>query len=107
MLMRPTLLLLSLVVTSSLLGCIRANDIYLTDGSIGHSIDCDGQWLSIETCFEKAAELCGMNGFKTVTRDGIETGRTIAKGSTDINASAFSTRTILIRCNDQRPVPKY
>lgn len=105
--MRSTLPLLPLIASFSLSGCVTANDIYLADGSIGHSISCDGRELSIETCFEKAAELCGANGFETVTREGISTGRTIAKGSTDPNSGAFATRSILVRCLNKRPIPLY
>jgi len=104
--MRPTLLL-PLVAGFSLAGCVTVDNIYLADGSIGHTITCDGRELSIETCFEKAAELCGAKGFETVTREGVPTGRTIAKGSTDPNSGAFATRYILVRCLDQRPAASY
>ena len=105
--MRSTMLPLCLVATSLLSGCVRVSDIHLYDGSIGHTISCDGRELSIETCFERANELCGANGFETVTREGRSTGRSIAKGSTDLNSGAFATRHILVRCNDQRPIPRY
>ena len=101
--MRYALSLLPLIAGFSLAGCVTVNDIYLGDGSVGHAITCDGRELSIETCFEKAAELCGAKGFETVTREGRSTGRTIAKGSTDPNSGAFATRSILVRCLDQRP----
>ena len=104
--MRPALLL-SLVAVLSLAACVSVNEIHLADGSIGHTITCDGRELSIETCFEKAAELCGAKGFETVTREGRPTGRTIAKGSTDPNSGPFATRSILVRCLDQRPAASY
>jgi hypothetical protein len=105
--MRLTVLLLHIVAISALSGCVSTKDIHLADGTIGHVITCDGRELSIETCFETAAELCGTNGFETVTREGLSTGRTIAKGSTDPNSGAFATRSILVRCHDQRAVPQY
>ena len=105
--MPSTKLLLCLVSTASLFGCVTVNEMHLADGSIAHKISCNGRELSIETCFEKAAELCGANGFETVTREGRSTGRAIAKGSTDLNSGAFETRNILVRCNDQKPVPRY
>lgn len=105
--MRSFILLLHLVVISSLSGCVSTKDIHLADGSIGHEISCDGRERSIETCFEMAAESCGTNGFETVTREGVSTGRTIAKGSTDPNSGPFATRSILVRCHDQRPVQQY
>jgi len=105
--MRSTVLLLGLVATASLSGCVSVDDIYLADGSLGHKVTCNGRELSIDTCFEKAAEVCGAHGFETVTREGLSTGRSIEKGSTDPNSGAFSTRYILIRCNDQRPMPRY
>lgn len=105
--MRPIRLMLCLATTVSLFGCVSIDDVYLADGSVGHEISCDGRELSIETCFEKATELCGVHGFDTVTREGISTGRSIAKGSTDSNAGPFATRSILVRCKNQKPVPRY
>lgn len=105
--MRSTNQLIYLIAISALSGCVTTNAIYLADGSVGHTISCDGRELSIETCFEKAAELCGANGFETVNHEGKSTGRTILKGSTDSNSGPFATRSILVRCNDQRPVPRY
>lgn len=105
--MRSTILLLGLLATALLSGCVSVDDVHLDDGSIGQRISCHGRELSIETCFEKAAEVCGTHGFETVTREGLSTGRSIEKGSTDPNSGAFSTRYILIRCNDQRPMPRY
>jgi hypothetical protein len=105
--MRSTILLLHLVAISSLSGCVSTKDIHLADGTIGHEITCNGRERSIETCFEMATTLCGKNGFETVTREGLSTGRTIAKGSTDPNSGPFATRSILVRCKDQRPIPQY
>ena len=105
--MQPSRLFIYLAVAASLAGCIRASNLYLADGSIAHEIDCDSRWKTLENCFERAAETCSANGFETVTREGISTGRMVEKGSTDINAGAFSTRTILIRCNNDKPIPKY
>jgi len=104
--MRSTMLLLAVIATA-LHGCVTTDLVYLADGSIGHAIACNGRELSIETCFAKADQLCGAHGFETVTREGRSTGRSIAKGSTDPNSGAFSTRNILVRCIDQRPVPQY
>ena len=105
--MRSTLLLLGLVATASLPGCVTVDDVHLADGTLGHRISCNWRDLSIDSCFEKAAEVCGTDGFETVTKEGLSTGRAISKGSTDPNSGAFSTRNILIRCNDQRPLPRY
>jgi hypothetical protein len=105
--MRLCKFLLLLAITTSLLGCIRSSNLYLGDGSLGHEIDCDGQWVSIDSCFNKAAEICGSNEFETVTREGISTRRSVAKGSTDINSNAFSTRAILVRCHHDRVMPAY
>ena len=105
--MRSIKLMLCLATTASLFGCVSIDNVYLADGSVGHEISCDGRELSIETCFEKATELCGISGFETVTREGISTGRSIAKGSTDSNSGPFATRSILVRCKNQKPVPRY
>lgn len=105
--MRSTLLPLCLVASISLTACVTIDDVHLADGTLGHRITCNWRDLSIDSCFEKAAEVCGADGFETVTKEGLSTGRAISKGSTDPNSGAFSTRNILIRCNDQRPLPRY
>jgi len=104
----PSLKLIAgLVASVSIVGCVSVNDVYLGDGSVGREISCDGRELSLDTCFEKAAQFCGANGFETVTREGKATARTYLKGSTDSNSGPFATRSILIRCNDDRPLPRY
>ena len=105
--MPSTKLLLCLVATASLFGCVTVNEMHLADGSIAHKIIARHRFLVIATNQNIAAELCGANGFETVTREGRSTGRAINKGSTDLNSGAFETRNILVRCNDQKPVPRY
>ena len=105
--MTPPLALVSFIAASVLTGCVTTNEIYLADGTLGHAISCNGRELNIETCFNKAAELCGINGYETVTREGKSTGHSIAKGSTDPNSGPFATRNILVRCINQRSVPSY
>lgn len=105
--MRAMTLLLGLLAVSSVTGCVSVSYVPLGDGSSGHAISCDGRELSIETCFAKAAEICGSGGFETVTREGRSTVRSIAKGSTDPNTSPFARRSILVRCHDDKPLPRY
>lgn len=105
--MRPSTLLLGLFAAASMAACVSVNDVQLGDGSVGHAISCNGRERSIETCFDKAAEICGSGGFETVTREGRSTVRSIAKGSTDPNTSPFDSRNILVRCHERKPLPRY
>lgn len=90
----------SLLFSSLIAGCISTSDIYLADGSVGHVVSCNSRVNSIEDCFTKAGEICGNQGYETVNAEGLSTGRSIAKGSTDINSGGLVTRNIMVRCKE-------
>lgn len=82
-------------------GCAMSKKTYLSDGSEGHSISCDGSAVGINVCFEKAGEICGSKGYDLISREGqvipFGTGSANNQGAF-VTYGAFNTKSIMIRC---------
>jgi hypothetical protein len=94
-----------------LTGCAFSKEIYLPDGTKGHSISCDGAAVGIAKCFEKAGDLCGSRGYDQLGREGqiipmgvgtsnISGNNAGFQGSSFATYGAFNTKSIMIRCRD-------
>jgi hypothetical protein len=81
-------------------GCATHKSTYLPDGTLGHSIGCDGSAMSWNLCYEKAGEICGAEGYTVVDQQGDST-----RISNSNQYSAFSgaivNRTLLIKCGKE------
>lgn len=87
--------LISLILLAS---CASSKQTYLPDGSVGHSISCDGSAVGMNVCYEKAGELCGSRGYKLVNKEG----QVIYSGVATqefAEFGAFNTKSILVKCN--------
>jgi hypothetical protein len=91
----------------ALTGCAFSKETYLPDGSKGYSISCDGAAVGINTCFEKAGDLCGPRGYDQLTREGQIIPMGVAssnnsgfQGSSFASYGAFNTKSIMIRCRN-------
>lgn len=95
----------------ALTGCAFSKEIYLPDGTKGHSISCDGAAVGIATCFEKAGDLCGSRGYDQLSREGqiipmgvstssVSGGSAGFQGSSFASYGAFNTKSIMIRCRN-------
>lgn len=85
---------------TAITGCAIERQSYLPDGTIGHSISCDGAAVGMNVCFEKAGSICGSRGYKLLNRDG----QVVYSGVAIPNQGyagfgGFSTKSILIKCN--------
>lgn len=80
--------------------CAIANKTYLPDGSVGHSISCDGSAVGMNVCFEKAGDICGSRGYKLLNREGqvIYTGVALPEQGI-AQFGAFNSKSIMIKCN--------
>ena len=93
------------LLAMTLIGCAVSKEIYLTDGSKGHSISCDGAALGMNTCFEKAGDLCGPRGYDQLNRDGqiIPTGvrgSGVSGNNLGFEDGMAITQSIMIRCRN-------
>jgi hypothetical protein len=95
----------------ALTGCAFSKEVYLPDGTKGHSISCDGAAVGIATCFEKAGDLCGSRGYDQLGREGqvipmgvstssISGSNAGFQGSSFASYGAVNTKSIIIRCRD-------
>jgi len=103
------LLLICGFLTLSLTGCAIARETYLADGTRGYSISCDGAAVGINTCFEKAGELCASRGYTLLGREGQVIPMAVGNAQSSGNYSqyqsqafvtygSFNTKSIMIRC---------
>ncbi len=88
------------LATISITSCAIANKTYLPDGTLGHSISCDGSAVGMNVCFEKAGEICGAKGYKLLNREGqvIYSGVYLHQQGVS-QFGAFNSKSILIKCN--------
>jgi len=83
-----------------LTACAIANKTYLPDGSVGHSISCDGSAVGMNVCFEKAGDICGARGYKLLNREGQVIYSGVALPEQGIaQFGAFNSKSIMIKCN--------
>ncbi len=103
-------------VVLTLTGCAITSEQYLADGSKGYGISCNGLANSINTCFEKAGQLCGSRGYEVLNRDGSTSQMAIASGSAYVNSAGgyasssgssvpLITRNIMVKCKDTSANP--
>ncbi|UGQ44977.1 hypothetical protein [Massilia endophytica] len=101
-----TLLVFLCVVLS---GCVSVKPTYLADGSMGHSITCNGGYQTMGACVEKAGEICGAAGFSivdqygsavpfSVASGGIEADRNKSKGSFNAVSGVSTKRNMFVKC---------
>ena len=89
-----------LLITLLLTSCAMSKETYLPDGSVGHSISCDGSAVGMNVCFEKAGEICGSKGYKLVNREGQVIYSGVALPDQGFaQFGAFNTKGILVKCN--------
>ena len=100
-----------ILLVLSLTGCAFSKEVFLPDGTKGHSISCDGAAVGINTCYEKAGELCGSKGYDQLSREGqvipmgvgsssISGSNTGFQGQSFVTYGAFNTKSIMIRCRN-------
>jgi hypothetical protein len=98
--MRTFLWLLPAILT----GCVSSTETFTQDGTKGHVIACPstgglvGAMTNWGTCFQKAGEICGANGY-TVLQRSDEPGFTMAVGQYGGGASSTANRMMIVRCN--------
>jgi hypothetical protein len=94
-----------IILTTSLVavlisGCAIAKKTYLPDGTVGHSISCDGAAVGMNVCFEKAGEICGEKGYKLLNREGQVVYSGIAMPNQGFaQVGGFNSKSILVKCN--------
>jgi hypothetical protein len=63
--------LLALTAVLALAGCATASPTYLKNGEQGLSIDCSGEAMKWQQCYDKAASSCSTGQYQTLARNGV------------------------------------
>ncbi|WPO98416.1 hypothetical protein SFA35_17450 [Pseudomonas sp. HR96] len=88
---------LVLALVATLAGCATASPTYLKDGKQGLSIDCSGQAMSWEKCYEKAQASCPSGNYDIIGTDGKPAPKPDAS-LLDADIGSFQNRTLTIQC---------
>lgn len=86
-----------LAVIATLAGCATASPTYLKDGKQGLSIDCSGQALNWDKCYEKAQASCASGNYDIIGTDGKPAPKPDAT-LLDADLGNFQNRTLTIQC---------
>ncbi len=92
--------MIRLIVFTTLLaigGCATVNKTTTKDGSDALSIDCSGQALKWEHCYEKATQACAGSGYETVGKKG-RPDADPADGLLGIEPGRFASRSLVVIC---------
>ena len=91
------LMLLPLLFSLALSGCVTSRPVALPDGRQGFAIRCPGAARDIGDCMNEAARICG-GKYQVVTRDGLVAGGVVAPVG---NGAVFVQgvyRTLIVSC---------
>lgn len=86
-----------LAVLTTLAGCASATPTYLKSGQQALSIDCSGQALSWDKCYEKAQQSCPGGNYNIIGADGKPAPRPDAS-LLDQDLGSFQNRNLTIEC---------
>lgn len=100
------------LLSVGLSACTYSRDMYLPDGSVGHSISCGGTLNSFSGCYQKAGELCGAGGYDIVDRNGeaipfsnssgsIVGNQHMISGGYQSNFGMIVNRDLFVRCKNK------
>ena len=79
-----------------LAGCGSASDKHTPDDSGSFTVHCDKSTLRWNSCYEKAARLCGENGYQIVS----ENDNAMPAATTNIYEVPVIGGSMVIRCNE-------
>lgn len=89
--------LLLVMVVLGLAGCATASKTQLNNGQQGLSIDCSGEAMSWDKCYEKADASCAGTGYNIVGTDGTAQPKESDK-TLGVDVGNFKGRTITVVC---------
>ena len=84
-----------LLLVIALAGCSATQGEHARDDAGRFALHCNQSSLRWNTCYEKAARLCGENGYRIVSEDGGE----MPTATTNIHEVPVIGNTMVIRCN--------
>jgi hypothetical protein len=87
---------LALVAVLALAGCATASPTYLKDGRQGLSIDCSGEAMKWQQCYDKATQSCNSGHYQVLARNGVAL--TTDDQSITADPGTYKNRNLVISC---------
>lgn len=87
---------LALIAAASLCACASTSPTILKNGQQGLNIDCSGQAISWDQCYQQAEVECPA-GYQTIDTDGVPRPAADAK-LVDADLGNFKTRSLTVVC---------
>lgn len=86
----------ALIAVLALAGCATASPTYLKDGRQGLSINCSGEAMKWQQCYDKAATSCASGRYTILDRNGVP----VAADDQSITADLgnYKNRNMVITC---------
>ena len=84
-----------LLLVAVLVGCSTTSNDHTLDGSGNFTVHCNKSSLRWNECYNKAARLCGENGYQIVSEDN----SAVPTASTNIYDVPVIGGSMVIRCN--------
>ncbi|KQB53575.1 hypothetical protein AQS70_02155 [Pseudomonas endophytica] len=88
---------LAAIALLALGGCATATQTHLPDGQQGLSIDCSGEAMSWDKCYEKAQASCPVKGYNVIASKGTPPVREDDK-TLGVDVGNYNTRTLTVMC---------
>jgi len=89
--------LLAVMAVLGLTGCATASNTYLNNGKQGLSIDCSGEAMSWESCYQKADASCAGTGYNIVGTDGTPQPKESDK-TLGVDVGNYKSRNVVVVC---------
>ena len=87
---------LALLAVLALAGCATASPTYLKDGKQGLSIDCSGEAMKWQQCYDKAATSCASAEYTVLDRNGVPVSADDQSMTADLGN--YKNRKMVITC---------
>jgi uncharacterized protein YceK len=89
--------LLLVIAVLGLTGCATASNTVLNNGKQGVSIDCSGEAMSWDSCYQKADASCPSKGYNIVATNGTpqpnESDKTLG-----VDVGNYKSRSLVVMC---------
>jgi hypothetical protein len=86
----------ALIAVLALAGCATASPTYLKDGQHGLSIDCSGEAMKWQQCYDKATSSCASGQYNVIDRNGVPVAADNQSMTADLGN--YKNRNMVITC---------
>jgi hypothetical protein len=88
---------LLVIAVLGLTGCATASNTFLNNGKQGVSIDCSGEAMSWDSCYQKADTSCPSKGYNIVATNGTPQPNESEK-TLGVDVGNYKSRSLVVMC---------